>query len=264
MPVRARKRFGQNFLQDVGVLAQCVASLGLRPQDHWVEIGPGRGALTQALVGQVATLTAIEIDRDLLALLYRKFQASKHFTLINQDVLQTDWQTLYQQRQAKLRVVGNLPYNISTAILLRLSQARPWIEDIHVMLQREVALRICAKPGEKNYGRLTVMLHYYFQAEHLFDIAPDAFTPVPKVVSSWLRLTPRQQLLPLHDSDCFAAILLAAFGQRRKTLRNSLKNKITAVQLAALGIDANQRAENLSLVQFLAIANACSQLSLKD
>ncbi len=248
-----RKRFGQNFLVSQDVLQNIERSLHLQKNDRVVEIGPGQGALTENLLQAVNDLTAIEIDRDLVNFLQKKFSQSKNFHLISGDVLKTDWPLLAKNQLNSLRVVGNLPYNISSPILFQLSAAKNQIKDIHVMLQREVADRLCAQPGNKDYGRLTVMLQYDFFITKHFDIPPQAFNPPPQVYSSWVSLVPRYDL-PEVDRDKFELIVRTAFNQRRKTLRNSLKDLVPLKYFEQIGIDSQLRAQDLTIFNYIQLA----------
>jgi 16S rRNA (adenine1518-N6/adenine1519-N6)-dimethyltransferase len=249
----ARKRFGQHFLHDRGVLDRIVAELAPTAQNALLEIGPGRGALTERLVGRARTLDAVEIDRDLAALLRQRFGATPGFELHQADALDFDLAALAHRRGTRLRVLGNLPYNISTPLLFHVAAAHEHIDDLHVMLQKEVIDRIVAAPGSGDYGRLTVMLAPWFEARHLFDVGPGAFTPAPRVWSAVARLTVRRQ--PAFDVPrAFARTVSAAFSQRRKTLRNALRSLLDTEAIAAAGIDPGVRPETLSPAQFAALA----------
>jgi 16S rRNA (adenine1518-N6/adenine1519-N6)-dimethyltransferase len=255
---RARKRFGQHFLHDPAVIARIVAAIGLRPGDAAVEIGPGRGALTSQLLAAAGRLDAVEIDRDLAAQLRARFAAELHFRLHEHDALEMDWRSLAQLRGTRLRVVGNLPYNISTPLLFRLLRDAGSILDMHFMLQKEVVDRILAAPGSRIYGRLTVMLAPLVRAVRVLEVGPGAFQPRPQVSSAMVRLIvdpapPDWALTPLY-----ATLVSAAFGQRRKTLRNSLGGLLGAAQISALGIDPGARAEVLAPEQFGALARAAA------
>jgi len=249
----ARRRFGQHFLHDRGVLERIVQDIDPQPAQALVEIGPGRGALTERLVGRSRTLDAVEIDRDLAALLRERFGATGGFQLHEADALEFDFAALARERGARLRVIGNLPYNISTPLLFHVAAAHEHIDDLHVMLQREVIERIVAAPGSTDYGRLTVMLAPWMQAQHLFDVGPGAFTPAPRVWSAVARLTVRREpafVVP----RAFARTVSAAFSQRRKTLRNALRSLLAADEIVAAGIDPGLRPETLSPAQFAALA----------
>ncbi len=250
--VFARKRFGQNFLHDPQVIAHIVEAIDPQPDEALVEIGPGRGALTEPLLECCAALDAIEIDRDLAAEL-RVRLAGRGLTLHEADALKFDFAALAASRGRRLHVIGNLPYNVSTPLLFHLLEARASINDLHIMLQREVIERICAEPGSGDYGRLTVMLAPWVTAEHLFDVGPGAFRPVPQVWSAVARLRMRQT--PAFAVDArYALVVSAAFSQRRKTLRNALRTLLDAAQIVACGIDPGARPETLSPAQFAALA----------
>ncbi len=235
-----------------------MAAIGLKPGDAAVEIGPGQGALTQRLLEAAGALEVIEIDRDLAALLRNRYAGQPRFVLHEGDALQVDWHAMAAARGARLRLIGNLPYNISTPLLFRALEAADAILDMHFMLQREVVDRIVAAPGTPAYGRLTVMLAPRVSAERLLDVGPGAFRPAPKVASSVVRLVVRDQLPPWAGSPLYAAVVTAAFGQRRKTLRNALSRYLTAPQIGALGIDPGLRAETLTPMQFGALAQAAT------
>lgn len=253
---RARKRFGQNFLTDEGVIERIAAAVAAGTDEHLVEIGPGQGALTGALLDTGCTLDVIELDRDLIAGLLAAFVRNPRFTLHQGDALQFDFTALGDEHR-RLRVVGNLPYNISTPLIFRLLQYSERVQDMHFMLQREVVERLAAEPGSKLWGRLGIMAQYFCRVEHLFDVPPTAFRPAPKVWSSVVRLTPyRTSPWPDCNAQALREVVRCAFAQRRKTLRNNLKDIIDTEQLEALGIDPGARAETLQLTQFIEIANA--------
>lgn len=250
----ARKRFGQNFLHDPSIIGRIAQSIAPRPDQHLVEIGPGLGAITSLLLPHCAQLDAVELDRDLVAHLQQQFANQPHFRLHSADALEFDFCTLSTAGE-KLRVVGNLPYNISTPILFHLLDQSRCIQDMHFMLQKEVVERMAAAPGNKTYGRLSVMLQLDCQVEHLFDIGPGAFTPAPKVDSSFVRLTPKAA--PIYDPElkpALAKIVSAAFAQRRKTLHNNLKGLLSDAQISDSEIDPAIRAEQLSPLQFVRLA----------
>jgi 16S rRNA (adenine1518-N6/adenine1519-N6)-dimethyltransferase len=249
--IRTRKRFGQHFLHDQNVLARIVQALAPREGEHLLEIGPGAGALTEHLLDAVQRLDAIEIDRDLAAALRERW--GERLTLHEGDALDFDYGQLARDRGGKLRVIGNLPYNISTPLLFRLLEFVPWIHDLHVMLQKEVIDRMAAEPGSDDYGRLTVMLAPHLHIEKLFDVGPGAFRPPPRVWSAVARLTvlpePKFQVPP-----AFGAVVNAAFSARRKTLRNGLRALVPEDAYAACGIDPGARPETLTPAQFAALA----------
>ena len=250
-----KKRFGQHFLHDRNVIGRIVAALAPRPEDHVVEIGPGKGALTRELAKHLAHFDAVELDRDLLAHLQSLIPPGK-LALHNADALKFDFCGLMQAGR-KLRLVGNLPYNISTPLLFHLLDQAGCIEDMLFMLQKEVVDRMCAAPGGKVYGRLSVMIQYRCAVEKLFDVAPGAFTPPPKVDSSVTRLVPHATPpVTVKDEAQFSRVVRAAFASRRKTLRNNMKGLLSAEQMLTLGIDPIRRAETLSLAEFAALSNA--------
>ena len=248
---RARKRFGQNFLQNPLIIDHIIQSLHLQTCDNVLEIGPGLGALTQPLLHQLNRLTAIEIDRDLQAHLTNAYGADGKLTLIPADALTID----YSQFGPQLRVIGNLPYNISTPLLLHLVHYISHISDMHFMLQKEVVDRIAAHPGSKAYGRLSVMLQYYCDVEHLFDVPPEAFHPQPKVDSAIVRLTPHTTSpYPTIEFAALERLVAHAFSMRRKTLANNLKPIISAAELTSLGIDPVLRPEQISVMDYVRLA----------
>jgi 16S rRNA (adenine1518-N6/adenine1519-N6)-dimethyltransferase len=259
---RRRKRFGQHFLHDPRILTRIVQALAARPGDHLVEIGPGRGALTERLLGLPGcTLDAIEIDRDLAAQLRGRFSGAPNRALHEGDALEFDFSALARERGGRLRIVGNLPYNISTPLLFQLLHHAPALADLTVMLQREVVARIAAAPGDPDYGRLSVMLAPQLQGARLFDVGPGAFQPPPRVWSAVLRLTVREQpLFPV--SPHYAAVVAAAFAQRRKTLRNALSQILTAAEISACAIDPGARPGTLAPEAFNALAEAAGRAAL--
>ena len=251
-----RKRFGQNFLRDETVVNRIVSAVHAQESDHLVEIGPGRGALTGALVKIGCDLDVIELDRDLVPGLLAAFSIYPHFTLYSSDALDFDFTALAKGGE-RLRIIGNLPYNISTPLIFKLLENGGVIRDMHFMLQLEVVERLAAGPGGKAWGRLGIMAQYHCAVEHLFDVPPSAFHPRPKVQSAVVRMTPRDES-PWPDCEAWRLerVVRAAFAQRRKTLRNTLKGLIDADGLEVLGIDPGARAETLGMTQFIAIANA--------
>jgi 16S rRNA (adenine1518-N6/adenine1519-N6)-dimethyltransferase len=250
----ARKRFGQHFLHDRGVLDRIVQEIAPQPDQALVEIGPGRGALTQRLLGRTRSFDAVEIDRDLVTHLRSQFGAAPGFHLHSADALQFDFASLAAARPPhRLRVIGNLPYNISTPLLFHVAASHDHVDDLHVMLQKEVIDRIVAAPGSGEYGRLTVMLAPWFEARHLFDVGPGAFTPAPRVWSAVARLAVRREPA-FAVPRAFAQTVSAAFSHRRKTLRNALRSLLDADAIVAAGIDPGARPETLSPAQFAALA----------
>jgi 16S rRNA (adenine1518-N6/adenine1519-N6)-dimethyltransferase len=240
------------------VIARIVAAIDLKAGDAAVEIGPGQGALTQRLLDAAGRLEVVEIDRDLAALLRNRYADQPRFVLHEADALQVDWRAMAAARGARLRLIGNLPYNISTPLLFRVLQAADAILDMHFMLQREVVDRIVAAPGTKAYGRLTVMLAPRVTASRLLDVGAGAFRPAPKVASSVVRLVVLDALPEWARAPLYGEVVTAAFGQRRKTLRNALSRYLSAPQIAALGIDPGARAETLTPMQFGALAQAAA------
>lgn len=264
MEHRPRKRFGQNFLHDPGSIRRILSAVDPRPGQHLVEIGPGQGAITEGLLRAAGSLDVVELDRDLVGPLQDRLGALGALRIHNADALQFDLCALRSTRDPSgdsgaLRIVGNLPYNISTPLLFRfLDQAR-CIEDLHLMLQKEVVDRICADPGSKTYGRLSVMVQTWCRAERLLVIGPGAFSPPPKVDSAVVRLVPhRPPRCPVVDTALHAHLVAAAFAQRRKTLRNSLRGQIEPTLLIACGIDPSARAETVAVCDYARLANAAS------
>lgn len=256
-----RKRFGQNFLINPQVISDILDSAVIVAEDHWVEIGPGLGALTEPLLANAVDLDVIELDRNLIGNLQQRFAHHVKLSIHHADALSFDFAALVQQRK-KLRLIGNLPYNISTPLLFHLLSFADSIQDMLFMLQKEVVQRICAPPGNKSYGRLSVMLQYYCAADCLFTVPPESFDPPPKVDSAIVRLVPhRQPPVKVDDIAALSAVVTQAFSQRRKTLRNSLAGMVDQQQLAALAVDPQLRAEALSLEQFASIANLVSATS---
>ncbi len=250
-----RKRFGQNFLHDHSIIYDMLASIAARPDEHWVEIGPGMGALTEPLLKTGVRLDVVELDRDLVVWLANKFGPATRLTIHSADALTFDFSQLAEGDE-KLRVIGNLPYNISTPLLFHLLASTTCIEDMHFMLQKEVVERICASPGSKQYGRLSVMMQYYCEPELLFMVPPESFDPAPKVMSAVVRLIPhRQPPVAVRDIANLGQIVTAAFSQRRKTLRNSLGKVLTEEQIRSVGIDPTARAETLALADFARLSD---------
>jgi 16S rRNA (adenine1518-N6/adenine1519-N6)-dimethyltransferase len=254
---RARKRFGQHFLHDRGVVRRILDAFHPQPGDTVVEIGPGLGALTAPLLERIPHLHVVELDRDLVTRLRSEYPPER-LTVHPADALAFDFGSLVPAA-GRLRVIGNLPYNISTPLIFHLLDCLPAIHDMLFMLQKEVVLRLAAAPGGKDYGRLSVMVQWRCRVERLFDVGPGAFTPPPKVDSSIVRLTPHATPpVTVADPRVFAQLVQAAFAQRRKTLRNNLKGLLPTEAIAALGIAPERRAETLSLEEFAALANACA------
>lgn len=246
-----RKRFGQHFLADQGVISGILAAVSLRPDEHIAEIGPGEGALTDQLVKQAGVLHVIEIDRDLAAALRQRYPPER-LIVHEGDALAFD----YARLPAPLRLVGNLPYNISTPLLFHLLNYAERFNDLTFMLQKEVVERMVASPSGPEYGRLSVMLQYRYDMEMLFTVPPEAFRPPPKVDSAVVRLRPRPaSQLTAHDEAHLAKTVTTAFTQRRKTLRNALRPIIDEAGLRRLGIDPELRPENLTVEDYVAISN---------
>ena len=253
---RARKRFGQNFLIDHGVIHRIASAIRPRPGETLVEIGPGQGALTEPLVASAETLHVIELDRDLVPWLRVRFDKYPGFTLHQADALKFDFASL-ERADKPLRIVGNLPYNISTPLIFHLISFADKVQDMHFMLQKEVVKRMAASPGEKAFGRLSVMVQYYCQVEPLFEVPPSAFEPAPKVDSAIVRITPHRQLpFVVGNIKTFERLVTAAFGQRRKTLRNALKSLLDVADMDDLPVDISKRAEQLTMAEFVALSDA--------
>jgi 16S rRNA (adenine1518-N6/adenine1519-N6)-dimethyltransferase len=257
---RPRKRFGQNFLHDPGVIARIVTAVHPLPGEALVEIGPGQGALTLPLLAATGRLTVVELDRDLITPLQNHCRDAGELTVYNRDALRFDFCAL--AGAGSLRVVGNLPYNISTPLLFHLLDQQRCIADMHFMLQKEVVERMAARAGSHAYGRLSVMLQYRCAVEMLFHIGPGAFTPPPRVDSAFVRLQPyRKPPVTVSDEQVFATLVRQAFAQRRKTLRNTLRGLLDAAEIRSAGVDPTARAETLGLNEFAALANRAARRS---
>ena len=253
---RARKRFGQNFLSDPNILRNIVDAIRPQPGDIMVEIGPGLGAMTTPIVERLGHLNVIEIDRDRIVHLKRA-HAPDRLTIHEGDALKFDFAAL----GTPLRVVGNLPYNISTPLLFHLAGFAEGVRDMHFMLQKEVVMRMAAEADTPDYGRLSVMLQYRFAMERLFDVPPGAFRPAPRVTSSIVRMVPLPNERPrATDEVLFGRIVAAAFGQRRKTLRNTLREFLDETGFKALDIDPGLRGERLTVKEYVAIANYVAEI----
>ena len=246
----ARKRFGQHFLEDSAVISAIIQDLMLKNTDTVVEIGPGRGALTLPLLRHLNQLIAIELDKDVVAAW--RAQIHPNLILIESDALQVD----YTQWGKDIRLVGNLPYNISTPLLIHLLDALPVIQDMHFMLQKEVVDRLAANPGTKDYGRLTVMIQACCEVEWLFDVPPEAFNPPPKVQSAVVRLVPLANPINAEERVILSRLLLQAFGMRRKTIANNLKQVMPLDTLTDLGIELTLRPEVLTVAQYIQLARS--------
>ena len=253
---KARKRFGQNFLHDQHVISDIVAAIAPQPGEHLVEIGPGQAALTIPLLESCDQLDVIELDRDLVPVLKTKLAAFPQLTIHAADALTFDYSSLVVKDE-KLRVIGNLPYNITTPLLFHLLSQASHIEDMCFMLQREVVERICAQPGSKIYGRLSIMVQYQCEAVLLFIVPPEAFEPKPKVESAIIYLRPLDRFVGGEvPIDALNTVVTKAFSQRRKTISNTLKNIVSQAVLQAENIDLQQRAETISVEQYVAITRA--------
>lgn len=253
-----RKRFGQHFLCDQGIIQQIVAVLQPSPKEHLVEIGPGQGALTLPVIKKVKYLEVIELDRDLVPVLEDRVRHAGEIKIYNEDVLEFDFAKIKNDARS-LRIFGNLPYNISTPLIFHLLNFASIISDMLFMLQKEVARRLTAKPSTPEYGRLSVMLQYHCQAELLLNVPADAFYPPPQVQSSIVHLIPHVKYPHLaNNPEIFAEIVKHAFSQRRKTLRNSLKDLVSDEIWEQVQIHSDLRAENLSVKNFVEISNALS------
>ena len=251
--LRARKRFGQNFLQDEMIIADIVAAIDPQIDEHLVEIGPGRGAITESLVKSCNRLDVIELDRDLIPLLENKLNSYPQLFVHEADALAFDYGKLVMDNE-RLRVIGNLPYNITTPLLFNLLSQSKYIQDMCFMLQLEVVQRICAQPGSKTYGRLSIMVQYQCEAVQLFTVPPEAFEPVPKVDSAIIYLKPLRQV---YGGDvpvgALKTVVTQAFSQRRKTIANTLKNMVSTDALEQIGIDLKQRPETISVEKYVEI-----------
>lgn len=252
---RARKRFGQHFLHDRNVIERILRAIAPQPGDYLLEIGPGQGALTYPLLQRCNRLTAIELDRDLIPILEARARDIGELEVINADILEFELANLASRE--KFRLVGNLPYNISTPLMFHLLESAALIKDMHFMVQKEVAQRIVAGSGDNNYGRLSVMLQFHCQCEYLFEVAPTCFRPPPKVDSAVIRLIPLQKpAAEIDDYSKFAQVVQSAFNQRRKTISNSLKSILDRETIIDCGIDPGLRAENLEITDFAKLSRA--------
>ena len=255
---RARKRFGQHFLTDPGVIDAIIRAIHPAGEDVIVEIGPGQGAITRTLARSAGHLHAIELDRDLAARLRDEYDNDPSVTIHEADALTFDYAALGD----RLRIVGNLPYNISTPLLFHLLKFRDRIVDMHFMLQKEVVARMAAEPGSKAYGRLGIMLGCHLRVEALFDVGPDAFSPPPDVMSAVVRLDPLPPgTYEIDDERGLSTLVTTAFMQRRKTLRNALKKIVAAEDFEAVGIDAGLRPEQVAIDGYVRLSNHLWQKS---
>ena len=251
---QARKRFGQNFLHDPGTIERIIRAINPKPDDAIVEIGPGLGALTEEILAVNPRLQVVELDRDLIPVLRTKFFNYPEFRIHEADALKFDFSQLMVDRP--LRIIGNLPYNISTPLIFHLLSQAGVVQDMHFMLRKEVVQRMAAVPGDNNYGRLGIMTQYFCRVQPLFEVGPGAFRPAPKVDSAIVRLVPHKTLPhPAKDLATLQAVVRTAFNARRKTLRKALGGMISIGQLQILGINDGLRPENLGLADYVAIAD---------
>jgi len=258
----ARRRFGQNFLVSPGIVRKIVDAVGPRAGDTVVEIGPGLGALTDPLLERVERLHVVEIDRDLIARLRNRYPPER-LIIHEGDALEFDFAAL--KEAGPLKIVGNLPYNISSLLLFHLIASAPVVHDMHFMLQKEVVDRMVADPGGRDFGRLSVMLQYHYHMERLFVVPPGAFNPAPKVDSAIVRMIPRAAAataddLAVKDRAVFSRVVTAAFSQRRKMLRNTLRDLVGEADMAALGITPTARAEEIAVADYVRLANFLTDL----
>ena len=248
---RPRKRFGQNFLIDPMTIESLMQCIGPSQDDSILEIGPGKGALTQLLLKKLTELEVIELDRDLISYLHELAKETNNLIIYQGDALEFD----FSKDKNIRRIVGNLPYNISTPLIFHLLNHINSIQDMHFMLQKEVVDRMCAQVGDRSYGRLSVMIQSKCTAEKLLDIAPEKFSPKPKVISSFVRLLPyKNPIIPLELEDTFKLLVKEAFSQPRKTIANNLKRVISADQLSKLGIEPTTRPQYISKELYIALA----------
>ncbi len=255
MQHRAKKRFGQNFLVDANIIEKIISSINPAADDHVIEIGPGLGALTQPLLHLLKRVDVIELDRDVIPELH-KLEGQEKLSIHNTDVLAFDFTQFRESNfpQGQLRIIGNLPYNISTAVLFHLIKHRNTIHDLHFMLQKEVVERIAADVGSHDYGRLTVMMQLYFKISPLFLVAPQCFRPVPRVESAVVRLTPVTDLpISPDEHESFAGLIKQAFSQRRKTLKNTLKGLYDPDEIKAAGVDPGKRPQEMSISDYISL-----------
>ncbi len=261
-----RKRFGQNFLQDPFVVQNIVGAIDPKPEDRLIEIGPGLGVITKPLLSQINHLDVVEIDRDLSEQLPNRVAPQNNLTIHTQDILTFDLDVFNQAHPStkKIRIVGNLPYNISTPLIFHLLKFAHLIEDMHFMLQKEVVERITAKPNTKDYGRLSIMTQYYCASSSLFIVPPEAFSPAPQVQSAFIRLIPHQSPPAVATNlPLLQTITRVAFSQRRKTLSNALKPYLTRQDFAQLHIDPILRPETLPLEEFVRMSNYIDEHSTR-
>lgn len=252
---QAKKRFGQNFLHNDAVISDIIDAINPEPGENLVEIGPGLGALTEPVIERAGKLSVVELDRDLAKRLRHHPFLAPHLTIYETDALSFDFAQLATDEKP-LRIFGNLPYNISTPLIFHLLTFKDKVQDMHFMLQKEVVQRMAAEPHCKAYGRLSIMTQYQCQVIPVMEIGPEAFKPAPKVDSAIVRLIPHTDIKnPVKEISALNTVCLAAFNQRRKTIRNGFKNLISVAQLEALNIDANLRPENLTIDDYIMLAN---------
>ena len=253
---RPRKALGQNFLTDENIITKIVDALNIQSEDEVIEIGPGRGALTNSLISLSGKLHLIEFDKDLISYWTDRAHSHSNLEIHGVDVLKFDFAELFAEVESGVKVIGNLPYNISSPVLFRLMEWADYIDQQLVMLQKEVVERMTAQPGSKQYGRLSVMLQQRYNIEMMFKVPPTAFYPPPKVDSAIARLSPLKEILhPVHSQTVFEGLVKQAFSMRRKTLKNNLKGWLESEHIQNCGIDPAVRAETLSVAQFTALAN---------
>lgn len=259
---QAKKRFGQNFLVSEYIINQIISSLAINEEDYILEIGPGLGAISSHMINLCKKLYAVEIDKDLAPKLIKQFGSCANFKLFNQDILEFSLEeNIYDElpKNNLLRVVGNIPYNISSPIIFKFLSNLKNIKDLNFMVQEEVANRLASNPGSKNYGRLSIMVQYFCVAEKLVDVDASCFSPPPKVQSAFIRLVPKDSKdLLANDFALFADIVKIAFNQRRKTVANVLKQFVTKDELVALNINPSLRPEDLKVIDYVNISNYCS------
>lgn len=261
---KARKRFGQNFLHDGYTIDRIVHAINPQADQCLVEIGPGMGAITEPVLEACGKLNVVELDRDLIPILRTKFFNYPELTIHEGDALKFDFSQLLEPGQ-QLRIIGNLPYNISTPLIFHLLSYHSQVQDMHFMLQKEVVERLAAVPGTSDYGRLSIMAQYYCKVEPLFIVGPESFDPPPKVDSAIVRLSPYDELpYPAKSISALQRVVREAFNMRRKTLRNTLKNLMDATRLEALGIDTSLRPEKLTLQEYVRIADAFHEQEQND
>jgi 16S rRNA (adenine1518-N6/adenine1519-N6)-dimethyltransferase len=252
---KARKRFGQNFLHDPGVIERIIRAINPKPEDALVEIGPGLGALTEEMLAVNGQLQVVELDRELIPVLRTKFFNYPDFRIHEADALKFDFGQLVENSK-RIRIIGNLPYNISTPLIFHLLGHSGVVKDMHFMLQKEVVQRLAAMPGDNNYGRLGIMAQYFCKVQPLFEVGPGAFKPAPKVDSAIVRMVPHETLPhPAQDYKMLQAVVRTAFSARRKTLRKGLADMVSVEQLNSVGINDGLRPENLGLADYVAIAD---------